>query len=120
MNTEILEQAQQVWAQAFEKYTAKIVEDYKRFLVDSRLSIDNIDQKVTDFKNKIQIEEGSKYYKVLKGGRVHSFIVKKDDGKFLTGDILKPASFATPAKNSARGNLFADYIIYWTGPVYLR
>ena len=68
----------------------------------------------------LTIEEGRKYIKVVSGGphrSVHSFIVKQDDGKFRAGDILKAASWATPAKNFARGNVLRGEFnaVRWTG-----
>lgn len=62
---------------------------------------------------------GSKYTKIVKGGSVWGFIVNKDNAKFRRGDILKAASWAAPATNAARGNIFDGYSIDWTGPHYL-
>lgn len=77
-----------------------------------------------EFCSSLSIETGSKYIKVCTGrsghGRsVHSFILMKDDGKFKAGDILKPASWAAPARNFARGNIFTGNFaqVTWTGPV---
>lgn len=51
--------------------------------------------------------EGKKYIKIIeKRGSVWGFVVKKSDGKFQQGDILKAASWSTPAKNFARGNVY--------------
>ena len=41
------------------------------------------------------------------------------DDRFQEGDILLAASWATPAKNKARGNIYQEYHISWTGPDYL-
>ena len=65
----------------------------------------------------IEFDEGSKYIKIVSvswGSRsVHSFIEKK------TGDIWRAASWKAPARNFARGNVFAPttYInrTTWTG-----
>lgn len=77
-----------------------------------------------EFCSSLSIETGSKYIKVCTGrsghGRsVHSFILMKDDAKFKAGDILKPASWAAPARNFARGNIFTGNFaqVTWTGPV---
>jgi hypothetical protein len=52
---------------------------------------------------------------------VFCFVMKEDEGRFKKGDILKPAGWAKPALNSARGNvLTGNYNIQWTGPLYLK
>jgi len=82
-------------------------------------------KKMTDeFNSGLEILDGKAYYKVVtKQGSsrsVHSFIVKEDGPKFKKGDILKAAGWNAPAKNQARGNIFGQYQIRWTGPNYLR
>jgi hypothetical protein len=65
--------------------------------------------------------EGKKYIKIVKDSSVWGFVVAVDnDNKFQKGDILKPAGFAAPARNKARGNIFSDdYSVSWSGPHYL-
>ena len=68
------------------------------------------------------ITYGKKYIKITeKGGGVKAFVVGVDDDKkFKKGDILKPAGWAAPARNAARGNILkGGYPIDWTGPLYL-
>ena len=68
------------------------------------------------------ITYGKKYIKITeKGGGVKAFVVGVDnDKKFKKGDILKPAGWAAPARNAARGNILkGGYPIDWTGPLYL-
>ena len=77
-------------------------------------------QMIEEFENGFEISEGKKYIKVISNRSVWGFIVKNDDGKFKRGDILKAASWAAPAKNAARGNVFDGYSICWTGPHYLK
>lgn len=48
---------------------------------------------------KLTFKEGNKYVKVMAGTYVHCFVSKSN------GDVLKAASWATPAKH-ARGNIF--------------
>lgn len=75
---------------------------------------------IDEFNASLSVEEGRKYIKIVKSGSVWGFIAKNDEGKFRAGDILKAASWASPAKNSARGNIFGNYSVQWTGPHYLR
>ena len=76
------------------------------------------------FLEKLYVEEGRKYLKIIKDDgqqMVWGFIVKKDDKKFRAGDILKAASWASPARNKARGNILDEDFswVRWTGPEYL-
>lgn len=73
-----------------------------------------------EFNEGLRITEGQQYFKVISGSGVHSFIVKEDGVKFKRGDILKAASWNAPAKNRARGNIYDQYRILWTGTGYLR
>lgn len=77
----------------------------------------------SEFLNNLSVEEGRKYLKITKklGSQtmVWGFIMKEDDGKFRKGDILKAASWSAPARNKARGNIFEQYDVRWTGPNYL-
>lgn len=74
------------------------------------------------FNEELSFKVGKKYVKVLTGGSVWGFIVNVDDDvKFQKGDILKAAGWATPARNSARGNILdGGYTVQWTGPLYLN
>ena len=74
-----------------------------------------------EYKDGFKTIVGQKFIKITNGNGVKAFIVKQDDGKFKMGDILKPASWRAPDKNSARGNVLeGGYAIQWTGPLYLR
>lgn len=106
-------------------YINHILNDYKAFMnpdnrtgeVAKQVALEMIDQ------FQVEVVKGSKYLKIVtskKNGNqrsVHSFICIRDMGKFTSGDILKPASWAAPAKNFARGNLFqGDFSkIRWMG-----
>ena len=65
---------------------------------------------------------GKKYIKVTSEGGVTAFVVNTDkDSRFKLGDVLKPASWNSPARNCARGNVLeGGFPIQWTGPLYLR
>ena len=93
-----------------------IVTDFARRYTDS-------DQRVVEFAEGLDFEEGRKYVKVVKTlgtqQMVWGFIMKDDDKKFKKGDILMAASWAAPARNKPRGNIFEDYDVRWTGPHYL-
>jgi hypothetical protein len=86
-------------------------EDYKRYSLRHSGISDNL----------MSFKEGKKYFKVIKENSVFAFIVKEDFKHFKKGDVLKPASWKTPALNSARGNVLSgNYPIEWTGPLYLK
>ena len=69
----------------------------------------------------VEFDKGSTYMRVVstKNGRSsHSFIVLKPVKGFQVGDILKSASWKTPALNFKRGNIFQPETwksIRWTG-----
>ena len=74
----------------------------------------------------LNVEEGRKYYRITTNETngqtmVWGFIMKEDDKKFKKGDILKAASWSTPARNKPRGNILQDDFswVRWTGPEYL-
>ena len=74
-----------------------------------------------EYVNSFEVKCGSKYIKIFSNRSVTAFIVGTDnDKKFKKGDILKPAGYAAPARNAARGNVLdGNYYINWTGPLYL-
>lgn len=93
-------------------------EDYNDFPVNDTMK--------KEFAEGWVIKTGYKYVKIMNGGNggqvtVWGFVVNNDnDKKFKKGDILKPAGWATPARNGARGNVLdGDYPVNWTGPLYL-
>ena len=98
---------------------AAMIEDYKNFggeMTDIRKNM------CERYENNFTITYGKKYIKITeKGGGVKAFVVGVDnDKKFKKGDILKPAGWAAPARNAARGNILeGNYAINWTGPLYL-
>ena len=113
---------------ALKEYKKKIGDDYENWTLGSRalLNADSIEKRirrngVVEFKNGIDHVCGSKYIKVTRSSNqtsVHSFIVNiHNDKKFKYGDILKAASWKTPARNFARGNIFEEYKVKWTGAI---
>ena len=133
-----------VTQEAIETFKNKVFDDYAGFNKRSITSIhrDTIarvpsnqnevdkraDQRLQEFKDGFKMVETKYYYKFLKangsGQSVHSFIVKEDKEirrkQWKKGDILMAAGFNTPALNKPRGNIFSEYKIRWTGPLYLR
>ena len=98
-----------------------MIKDYQAWRAladtDSEIRI-NMNEEYVDG---LAFKRGSKYIKVVSGDSVSSFIVAtENDKKFKKGDILKPAGWAAPARNVARGNVLdGNYPINWTGPLYL-
>jgi hypothetical protein len=110
--------------QNLDLYLDQIRADFAQF--QNRSHADALSQKIAremiqEFNDSIRVIDGNRYLKIVTGSggqdRVHSFICKQDMGKFTKGDVLKAASWAAPAKNFARANLFqADFSqIRWTG-----
>ena len=106
------------------KLIQTIKHDYVKFTSRNgtkELSTVNKDM-IQRFDSELGFKAGNKYIKVTtnNGGSVWGFVVATDsDKKFRKGDILKAASFGSPARNAARGNVFENYNINWTGPNYL-
>lgn len=95
--------------------------DYRNWWKDADHEKEHVREMIEEFDSEVSIDEGRKYFKIVKGGSVWGFVVKADDGAFKAGDILKAASWATPAKNAARGNILnGGYKVNWTGPLYLK
>ena len=101
---------------ALDAYKAAMIADY----ADFSKNFFNPEEAVKRFSDGISFQIGKKYIKVVTGNSVHSFIVNVDNDKqFQRGDILKSASWSAPARNQARGNVFGDYKVNWTGAQYL-
>ena len=101
------------------KMKSAMIEDYKKFMPPA---ISDITAKMNEeYAYSFEIKHGSKYIKILSNRSATAFIVATDnDKKFKKGDILKPAGYAAPARNAARGNVLdGGYNINWTGPLYL-
>lgn len=101
--------------QEFGNYLTKIKADYHRWQDRADGCTKVKDAMFDDFCENLNYKCGKKYMKVMNGHSVHSFIVLEDEGKFKAGDILKPASWAAPAKNFARGNILDPNVrVAWT------
>ena len=78
-------------------------------------------EQVDNWDSKTKIKEGKKYIKIVQDTGVFCFIAKEDFKHFKKGDILKPAGYNAPALNQPRGNVLSgNYMIQWTGPLYLN
>ena len=88
-----------------------IIADYDKFMDNPKMR--------QEFRDGLGYEPGGrKYLKIVSDNSVWGFI-NLTNPKFKEGDILKAAGWRTPALNQARGNLFEDYSIAWTGPHYI-
>ena len=101
----------------------RMIESYQQFMpLRQEKVIDQVREDMQEeFKNGIRYAPGRKFLKVIcisNQTTVWGFINLKHD-KFKEGDILKSAGWSGPALNKARGNIFKDYTIRWTGPHYL-
>ena len=104
-------------------------EDYSRWQNQSGLDDERVairQQMEVEYNDGLHTVNGSKYIKVISSTRgsssVCAFVVNTDsDKKFKFGDILKPAGWAAPARNFARGNVFESdgfRCVRWTGAGY--
>lgn len=95
---------------ALRSYLEHIYADYNKF--------NGTEEFRARFAEGLEFKMGKKYVKVIHHRSAHSFIVNvHDDPNFKFGDILKAASWSSPAKNYARGNIFEGNFggISWTG-----
>ena len=108
------------------KAIAALIENIKNdyYLSTSRNNTKELNEvnisMINDFNEGLGCEVGRKYAKITSRGSVWGFVVLGDDAKFKVGDILKAASWTSPTRNKARGNVMGgNYKIQWTGPNYL-
>jgi O-glycosyl hydrolase len=117
--------------QALEGLRKAIGDDYRRaWVVQINGNPEGyIAKQSEDYEELFSFVEGKKYIKVVVDenrrrrpgyGRAWGFIVNThDDNKFSYGDILMASSWSRPARNVARGNVLGDYMVKWTGPMYV-
>ncbi len=109
--------------EAIERVLDSMREDYCRWNRSGRdISEKILSDMERDFCEGLEVTEGSRYWKIISDKRnsrsVSGFICKAGDKKFREGDMLKAASWATPARNFARGNVLDGTgvdRVRWTG-----
>jgi hypothetical protein len=111
----VMNELENEMVEGLKDYLDYIKADYRKWYGNRN---DEIAQEfIKKFDAGLEVEVGSKYLKVVTGSSVHSFICLKDMGKFTKGDILKAASWRSPAKNFPRGNVITRKYggTSWTG-----
>ena len=102
-------------------YENTMIASYNRFT--TRFNERTKGETRSRYANGIRYTKGPKYLRVInheEDGQtmVHSFINLKNP-KFEFGDVLMSKGWKAPATNHARGNIFKNYRISWTGADYL-
>jgi hypothetical protein len=121
--TEIIKEAM---TDKVEELLEAMKEDYSRWQNQSGIDDERVairQQMEVEYNDGLHTVNGSKYIKVISSTRgsssVCAFVVNtENDKKFKFGDILKPAGWAAPARNFARGNVFESdgfRCVRWTG-----
>lgn len=88
-----------------------IINDYNEMSKNEKMKL--------EFRDNLRYSPSSrKYLRIITGNSVWGFI-NLTNPKFKEGDILMGAGWNTPALNQARGNIFEDYSVAWTGPHYI-
>ncbi len=101
-----------------DKLIEDIVSDYSKFATHNGGI--RSDENVKEFRDSIEIHEGSKYIRIETGSSCWGFI-NKSNKNFNPGDIFKAKNWKTPTLNRSRGNILSGkYHIRWTGPLYLH
>jgi hypothetical protein len=113
-----------------EKVLEAMREDYKRWSNncarhESSAHYSKIKTEMEEsYCNGLEVQENRRYWKITSTNgsgtqrSVSGFIVKAGDKKFREGDMLKPAGWAAPARNFARGNVLDGTGLgnaHWTG-----
>tara|TARA_B100000424_G_scaffold85580_1_gene63984 strand:+ start:150 stop:491 length:342 start_codon:yes stop_codon:yes gene_type:complete len=103
------------------KYIGGGIENMIDGMIEDYNSWSSSEQMKDEFANGFEIRKGQKYIKVINRNSVVAFIVNSTTDKlFQLGDILKPAGWNAPARNAPRGNVLeGNYLMNWTGPMYL-
>ena len=91
------------------QFEKKLLNQSGLLSVKPRIFVCNVDEQ--------SVQKGNKYTKIIQNNCVWGFVVAVDnDKKFRKGDILKPAGWAGPARNFARGNILdGGYTVRWAG-----
>ena len=85
---------------------------------------DRVRNRVDEFRNRLKINPGRKFDKVIEKNRVWGFVANADGVlkgiPYFKGDVFKAAGWRAPAKH-VRGSIFSNETNWftWTGPNYL-
>lgn len=104
-------------------YFPHLVQDYASWTIASPGDGPTADRMTQEFAEGLHYSIGRNYIKIISSRHgtnktVHSFIVIKPTKGFEVGDILKAASWAAPATNFKRANVFELWslpAVRWTG-----